>query len=419
MPRVIRAAVGLLLVAALPAAPSHATQSGASADGQGGIYRYDLESLKRVASLDGPAAGGEFATSVADNFIATAPGAEGGGAVLFWSDAGVLSSVSAADLSERPTARLGEDWDDLGHPPGISNAMVVGAPGEIATPSSRAIRPAVLIVEYGNGRILREERRVTGKGGSLFGWRLAVMDSQFPEASYNASWLASAPLEGKGKKRRAAGAVYKYDTVTGRRIWRFAGERAGELAGYAMTRIQDVDGDGVDDVLVGAPGAVDRDPAGRVYVLSGATGVVIARIEAPEEAVLFGATLAQGYAFSALEGVLVGAPGTPRGRKDAAGAVYVYSDLTGEPDVFRGKRPDQWFGVALTLGMEHLYVGSFEGSRNVNKDRRGSVTVMLGSGKTAKVIRGRRGGDYFGREIAIGAALAVGAPGAPPLYFPE
>lgn len=156
-----------------------------------------------------------------------------------------------------------------------------------------------------------------------------------------------------------------------------------------------------------------------MYVLSGATGKVIERIEAPEEAVLFGAALGRGSAIGVIDGFLVGAPGTPLGKKDAVGAVYTYADLDGEADVFRGKRQDQWFGVSVAVGFEHVFVGSFEGHRNANKDRRGSVTALLANGKIAKLIRGRRGGDHFGRDIAIGAAMAVGAPGAPPLFFPE
>lgn len=398
----------------------------------GAVFRFDEETLRRRGHIDGTAPGDEFATRVLDRFTVSAPGASGGGVVAFVSEDGILSAVSAADLTDAPIARFGESWADLGHPPGITNAMVIGAPGGAAGDRvgrpTRAVRPAVLVVEYGQSRLTAVHAVVRGKRGSLFGWRVEPTDSHFPEASFNGAFVVAAPGEGRGK-RRDTGAVYKYDTETRQRMWRFGGERPGELAGYALHVIRDVDGDGIADVLVGAPGSHAADPPGRVYLLSGLDGSVLERVEAPEGAILFGASIATGSSIGAVEGTLIGAPGTPEGRKDDVGAVFIYPevaagdarvpDFDAAPQVLRGRRRGQWLGVSIAVSHEHVLVGSFEESRREARSLRGSVTAFLPSGKVFKTLRGRHGGDYFGRDIQIGAAVAVGAPAAPPLLFPR
>ncbi len=415
-----RAAVVLIVVGLVGSSSVPAKGGVALVDGE--AHRFDLERFKRLGTITSAVAVDEFGTVFSDRFIASAPGAEGGGRIFFVSEDAVVSSATAAELSSTETARLGEAWGDLGHPPGAVNALVVGAPGEPDDVAGRAAaKPAVLVVEYLTGstaRFSREVSRVTGPGGSLFGWRVNATDSQFPEASFNASYIVSAPLENRGKKSRA-GAVYKFDTVTGRQLWKFKGLRKGELAGYDMLVVDDRDGDGFADVLVGAPGSQDLKVPGRLYVLSGRNGKVLQRVEAPEGAVLFGFEVSWGSAIGAFQGVLVSAPGTPKGRKEAVGSVYLYPDLDDAPEVFQGKRANQWFGIAMAMGQTHLFVGSFEGHRNAKKDMRGSVTTLLPSGKPGKTLRGKKGGQYFGRSIRIGAALAVGAPGAPPLFVPE
>ncbi len=417
-----RTAVVPILVAL--AAASSVPASGGDAQVDGALHRFDLERFKRLGTIAAEEATDEFGTIFADRFFASAPGADGGGRLFFVSEDGVRSSVTAADLSGHETSRLGEDWGDLGHPPGTASAMVVGAPGEPDGPAARAgAAPAVLVVEYrssaAGSRFSREVSRVTGPSGSLFGWRVAGTDSQFPAASFNASYIVSAPLENRGKKKRRAGAVYKFDTETGRQVWKFKSNRAGELAGYDMMIVRDTDGDGFSDVLVGAPGSQDLEVPGRLYLLSGRNGKVLRIVEAPEGAVLFGYELATGSANAALQGTFVSAPATPKGRKDAVGAVYHYADFGAEPTVFAGKKTNQWFGVSVGVGPTHLFVASFEGSRNANKDMRGTVRALLPSGKIAKTLRGKKGGEYFGRAVAVGAVLAIGAPGAPPLFVPE
>ncbi len=383
----------------------------------GSVGRFDLGRFGRLDTIDSGVAADEFGTQVVEQFLATAPAAEGGGRIFYLVGDGIASSISAAELSPRKTARMGEAWGPLGHPPGLVNAVVMSAPSGRDTGEGRAVAaPAVLVVAFDDNRFTREARRVTGQRGTLFGWRVAGTDSA---DGFSHNFIVTAPLEDRGR-RRHVGAVYKFETQTGRQAWRFKGKRAGELLGYDLRMVADTNADGFPDLLVGAPGARSLDPPGSVYLLSGRDGKVLRRLEAPEGAVLFGYTLTTGSVISAFEGIVISAPVTPKGRKPGVGTIYVYPDLDSEPRVFEGRRRNQWFGISLAMAERQLFVGSFEGSRKDSKNMRGSVSVLLGNGDVDRTLFGTKAGEYFGRSISRGrSALAIGAPGAPPWFVPE
>ena len=70
-----------------------------------------------------------------------------------------------------------------------------------------------------------------------------------------------------------AGAVYVYSAGTGSLLFRLDGGFTDDLFGTAVAGIGDVNGDGVDDLLVGAPAAAAE--TGRAYLYSGADGSLI------------------------------------------------------------------------------------------------------------------------------------------------
>ncbi|MCA9290633.1 MAG: FG-GAP repeat protein [Phycisphaerales bacterium] len=107
-------------------------------------------------------------------------------------------------------------------------------------------------------------------------------------------------------------------------------EEANGSFGYAVSGVPDINGDGHDDFIVGAPGetVIGLSDAGRVYLVSGATGAVIRAHSSPNDATngRFGFAVA---GIRDLNGdgrgdYIVGAPG-----ELGTGRAYVYSGLNG------------------------------------------------------------------------------------------
>ncbi|MDA0668050.1 MAG: hypothetical protein O3A50_09780, partial [Planctomycetota bacterium] len=126
-----------------------------------------------------------------------------------------------------------------------------------------------------------------------------------------------------------AGSAFVYSGATGSLIWQFDGQASADQLGRSVSGAGDVDGDGFDDVIVGAHGA---DPgglsdAGSAFVYSGATGSLIWQFDGQASSDILGISVsgAGDVDGDGFDDVIVGAPSADPGGVSSAGSAYVYS----------------------------------------------------------------------------------------------
>ena len=144
--------------------------------------------------------------------------------------------------------------------------------------------------------------------------------------------LVGAPYQDVGFNAEQ-GQVFVFSGATGQRLLTLNDpmSQAEAYFGWSVAGVGDVNGDKVPDVVVGAPG-LDYDP-GRAFVFSGATGGLLhtLRTPTPQWWAYFGESVT-GVGDMSGDGVpdlLVGAPGQTVGGNDAQGQVFVFSGATG------------------------------------------------------------------------------------------
>lgn len=127
------------------------------------------------------------------------------------------------------------------------------------------------------------------------------------------------------------GKLYLYSGATGALIWSVLGEASGDFFGSFVAAVGDIDGDGIGDIATGAHkhDSAGRD-AGRVYIFSGGDGVLIRTADGHASNEHFGASVA-GLGDLDMDGVgdyVVGATENSQGGH-FGGAAYVYSGVDG------------------------------------------------------------------------------------------
>lgn len=197
----------------------------------------------------------------------------------------------------------------------------------------------------------------------------------------------------------SSGSAYVISGADGSVVWRFDGTASNHRVGFSIWSAGDVDGDGLDDVIVGATGQTS------VWVLSGVDGSVVHRLQ--------GETLGDSFGYSvrsaddvdgdSVPDIMVGAlkangfRGYARVYSGATGALLHHVIGDGQTDLYGTSIVG--FGDVDGDGYGEFAVGGFLNGGNGHES--GFTRIYSGrSGAVLATLYGNSGGDWFGYALA-------------------
>ena len=233
-----------------------------------------------------------------------------------------------------------------------------------------------------------------------FGWSLSgagdVNNDGFDDL------IVGAPFNDAGGGE--AGRAYVYSGQSGTRLYTFTGEGPFDRFGISVSGAGDVNNDGYDDLIVGAPFVGGN--VGRAYVYSGQSGALLHTFTG--EAVMddFGISVSSAGDVNddGFDDVIVGAT---RGGGGNAGRAYVYSGQGGALlHTFTGEAAEDRFGYSVSGagdvnndGFDDLIVGA--NYNNAGGARAGRAYVYSGqSGALLYTFTGETAYDLFGESVS-------------------
>lgn len=186
------------------------------------------------------------------------------------------------------------------------------------------------------GELIRTLVSPNQESDGRFGWGVGGVPDV--DGDDHGDLVIGAPLENPGGSNPDSGRAYIFSGATGMLLKTLVSPigAQGALFGYSVTGTSDINGDGRGDVVVGAwhetaPGS--PSDAGRVHVYSGATGLLLFTLSSPNQTVAgyFGLAVARVPDINndGVEDILAGAPGDPPQGPILAGRAYVFSGSSG------------------------------------------------------------------------------------------
>lgn len=150
-----------------------------------------------------------------------------------------------------------------------------------------------------------------------------------------------------------AGSAYIYSGANGSLIYRIDGPAAGDGFGASVSMAGDVDSDGFGDFIVGAPIVclcLLRDDPGSAYVFSGADASLIYRVDGTAANDRFGTSvsIAGDVDGDGVPDFVVGAPASRVSFFFGAGSAYVFSGANGGL-IYRKNGPALGFGLGRSV----------------------------------------------------------------------
>ena len=280
------------------------------------------------------------------------------------------------------TGRRVGDWDNDGIIDFVTTAPTYNqGAGKVYVYSSKT------------GKLLLEK---TGKAGEQFG------NSAVSAGDVNGDGIRD--LLVGAPNRVQSGNIYVYSGKDGSKILELKGRLAGDRFGYEVSEMGDIDGDGCDDIFVGAilaDGAIAK--CGKGFVYSGKTGDEILSLEGERTGDNFGNAAG---CVKVSEGKWLLAIGAQQAGPNKRGRVYVYNlenkkaklafTIEGDQNsVNLGQMFISFPGDLDKDGVPDVYASDFSD----NTAARGGGRVVLHSGATGKqlqAINGKHRGEGLG-----------------------